>query len=128
MDHRKSKGIPENIYFCFVDYTKAFDCVNDNKMWKILKEIGISDHLTFLLRNLYAGQKATATTRYGIMDWFKIGKCVHQSCLLSPCLFNLYSEYIIRNATLEEAQAGIKIAGRNINNFRYADDTTLVAK
>ena len=97
-------------------------------MWKILKKIGIPDHLTFILRNLYAGQEATARTRHGTMDWFKIGKCVHQGCILSPCLFNLYSEYIILNARLDEAQAGIKIAGININNFRYADDTTLMAK
>jgi len=97
-------------------------------MWKILKKIGIPDHLTFILRNLYAGQEATARTRHGTMDWFKIGKCVHQGCILPPCLFNLYSEYIILNARLDEAQAGIKIAGININNFRYADDTTLMAK
>ena len=97
-------------------------------MWKILKEMRIPDHLTCLLRNLYAGQEATVRAGHGTTDWFQIGKGVHQSCILSPCLFNLYAEYIIRNAGLEEAQAGIKIAGRNINNLRYADDTTLKAE
>ena len=107
---------------------KAFDCVGHNKLWKILKEMGIPDHLTCLLRNLHAGQEATVRTRHGTTDWFKIGNGVHQGCILSPCLFNLYAEYIMRNAGLEEAQAGIKIARRNINNFRYADDTTLIAE
>ena len=107
---------------------KAFDCVDHNKLWKILKEMGISDHLTCLLRNLYAGQEATVRTGHGTTDWFHIGKGVHKGCLLSPCLFNLYAEYIMRNAELEEAQAGIKIARRNINNLRYADDTTLMAE
>ena len=96
--------------------------------WKILQEMGVPDHLTFLLRNLYAGQEATVRTRYGTMDWFQIGKEVSQGCILSPCLFNLYAEYIMRNAGLTEAQAGIKIARRNINNLRYADDTTLMAE
>ena len=99
-----------------------------DKLWKILKEMGISDHLTYLLRNLYAGQEATVRTGHGTTDWFQIGKRVHQGCILSPCLFNLYAEYIIRNSGLDEAQAGIKIAGRNINNLRYADDTTLMAE
>ena len=110
------------------DYAKAFDCVDHNKLWKILKEMGIPDHLTCPLRNLYAGQEATVRTGHGTMDWFKIGKGLHQGCILSPCLFNLYAEYIMRNAGLDEAQAGIKIAGRNINNLRYADDTTLWQK
>ena len=107
---------------------KAFDCVDHNKLWKILKEMGILDHLTCLLRNLYAGQEATVRTGHGRTDWFQIGKGVLQDCILSPCLFNLYAEYIMRNAGLEEAQAGIKIAGRNINNLRYADDTTHMAE
>ena len=127
MDHGKSKRVPEkNIYFCFIDYAKAFDCVDNNKLWKILKEIGIPDHLTCLLRNLYAGQEATVRTGHGKTDWFQIGKGVGQGCILSPCLFNLYAEYIMRNAGLDESQVGIKIVGRNINNFRYADDTTLM--
>ena len=108
-----------NIYFCFIDYAKAFDCVDHNKLWKILKEMGIPDHLTCLLRNLYAGQEAT--------DWFQIGKGVRQSCILSPCLIK-YVESIMRNAGLDEAQAGIKTAGSNINNLSYADDTTLMAE
>ena len=116
------------MYFCFIDYAKAFDCVDHNKLWKILKEMGIPDHLTCLLRNLYAGQEATVRTGHGTTHWFQIGKGVHRGCILSPCLFNLYSEYIMRNAGLEEAQAGIQIAGRNINNLRYADDTTLMAE
>ena len=102
--------------------------MNHNKLWKILQEMGIADHLTFLLRNLYAGQEATVRTGHGRTDWFQIGKGVHQGCILSPCLFNLYTEYIMRNAGLDEAQAGIKIAMRNINNLRYADDTTLMAE
>ena len=109
------------------DYDKAFDCMDHNKLWKILKEMGIPDHLTCLLRNLYAGQEATVRTGYGTTDWFPIGKGVHQSCILLPCLFNLY-EYIMKNAGLKEAQAGIKIARRNINNLRCADDTTLMAE
>ena len=120
--HRGQK----NIYFCFIDYAKAFDSVDHNKLWKILKEMGIPDHLTCLLRNVYAGQEATVRTGHGTTDWFQIGKGVRQGCILSPCLFNSYAEYIMRNAGLEEAQAGIKIAGRNINNLRYADDITLM--
>ena len=111
-----------------IDDAKAFDCVDHNKLWKILKEMGIPDHLTCLLRNLYAGQEATVRSGHGTTAWFQIGKGVRQGCILSPCLFNLYAEYIMRNAGLEEAQAGIKIAGRNINNLRYADDTTLMAE
>ena len=108
---------------CFIDYAKAFDHVDHNKLWKILKEMGIPDHLICLLRNLYAGQEATVRSGHGTIDWFQIGKGVHQGCMLSPCLFNFYAEYIMRNAGLEEAQVGIKIAERNINNLRYADDT-----
>ena len=111
----------KNIYFCFIDYTKAFDCVDHNKLWKILQEMGIPDHLTCILRNLYAGQEATVRTGHGTTDWFQIRKGVHQGCILSPCLFNLYAEYIMQNAGLDEAQTGIKIAGRNINNLRYVD-------
>ena len=107
---------------------KPFDCVDHNKLWKILQDMGIPDHLTCLLRNLYAGQEATVRTGHGTTDWFQIGKGVHQGCMLSPCLLNFYAEYIMRNAGLEEAQAGIKIARRNINNLRYADDTTLMAE
>ena len=124
----KGKRVPENIYFCFIDCAKAFDCVNHNKLWKILKEMGIPDHLTCLLRNLHAGQEATVRTGHGTTDWFQIGKGVRQGCILSPCFFNFYAEYIMRNAGLEEAQAGIKNARRNINNLRYADDTTLMAE
>ena len=118
----------KNSYFCFIDYAKAFDCVGHNKMWKILKEMGIPDHLTCLLRNLYAGKEATVRTGHGTTDWFQIGKGVRQGWILSPCLFNLYAEYIMRNAELVEAQAGIKIAGKKINNLRYADDTTLMVE
>ena len=107
-----------NIYFCFIDYDKAFDCVDHNKLWKILKEMGIADHLTCLLRNLYAGQEATVRTGHGTTDWFQIGKGVGQGCILPPCLFNLYAEYIMRKAGLEKSQAGIKLAMRNINNLR----------
>ena len=124
----KAREFQKNIYFCFLDYAKAFDCVDHNKLWKILKEMGIPDHLTCLFRNLYAGQEATVRTGHGTTDWFQIGKGVRQGWILSPCLFNLYAEYIMRNTGLEETQAGIKIAGRNINNLRYADDTTLMAK
>ena len=123
----KAREFQKNIYFCFIDYAKAFDCVDHNKLWEILKEMGISDHVTCLLRNLYASQEATIRTRHGT-DWFQIGKGVCQGYILSPCFFNLYAEYIMRNAGLEEAQAGIKIAGRNINNLRDADDTTLMAE
>ena len=125
---KKASEFQKNIYFCFFDYTKAFDCVDHNKLWKILKGMGIPDYLTYPLRNLYAGQEATERTRHGSMDWFQIRKGVRQGCILSPCLFNLYAEFIMRNAGIEEAQAGIKIAGRNINNLRYADDTTLTAE
>src|SRR5574340_1099734 len=128
LDHRKSKRVPENIYFCFIDYAKAFDCVDHNKLWKILKEMEIPDHPTCLLRNLYAGQEATVRTGHETTDWFQIGKEVCQGYMLSPCLFNLHAEYIMRNAGLEEAQAAIKIAGRNISNLKYADDTTLMAE
>ena len=114
----KAREFQKNIYFCFIDYAKAFNCVDHNKLWKILKEMGIPDHLTCLLRNLYAGQEATVRTGHGTTDWFPIEKGVRQGCILSPCLFNLYAEYIMRNAGLEEAQAGIKIARRNINNLR----------
>ena len=120
---KKQESSRKNIYFCFIDYAKAFDCVDHNKLWKILQEMGIPDHLTCLLRNLYAGQEAIVRTGHGTADWFQIGKGVRQGCILSPYLFNLYAEYIMRNTGLEEAQAGIKIAGRNINNLRYADDT-----
>ena len=124
----KAREFQKNIYFCFIDYAKAFDCVNHNKRWKILQEMGIPDHLTCLLRKLYAGQEANVRTGHGITDWLQIGKGVHQGCILSLCLFNLYAEYIMRNAGLDEAQAGIKISGRNINNLRYADDNTLIAE
>ena len=124
----KASEFQENIYFCFIDYAKAFDCVDHNKLWKILQEIGIPDHLTCLLRNLYAGQEATVRTGNGTTDCFQIGKGVHQGCILSPCLFNLYAEYIMKDAGLDEAQAGLKIAGRNINKLRYEDDTTLMAE
>ena len=116
----KARQFQKNIYFCFIDYAKAFDCVDQNKLWKIVKEMEIPDHLTCLLRNLYAGQEAAVRMGHGTMDWFQIGKGVHQGCVLSLCLFNLYAEYIMRNARLEEAQAGIKIAGRNIN-MKIAD-------
>ena len=124
----KASEFQKNIYFCFIDYAKALDCVDHKKLWKILKEIGIPDHLTCLLRNRYAGQEATVRTGHGTTDWFQIGKGVCQGCMLSPYLFNLYAEYIMRNAGLDETQAGIKISGRNINNLRYADDTTPVAE
>ena len=124
----KAREFQKNIYFCFIDYTKALDCVDHQKLWKILKEMGILDHLTFLLRNVYAGQEATVRTGLWTTYWFKIGRGVHQGCILSPCLFNLYAEYIMRNIRVDYSQAGIKIARRNINNLRYADDTTLVAE
>ena len=123
-----AREFQKNIYFSFIDYAKAFDCVDHNKLCKILKEMGIPDHLTCLLRNLYAGQEATVRTGHGTTDWFQIGKGVCQGCISSPCLFNLYAEYIMRNTGLEEAQAGIKIDGSNINHLRYADDTTLMAE
>ena len=123
----KAKEFQKSIYFCFIDYAKAFDCVDHNKLWKTLKEMGIQDHLTCLLRNLYAGREAAVKTGYGAMDWFQIGKGVSQGCILSPCLFNLYAEHITWNAGLDEAQAGIKITRRNFNNLRYADDITVMA-
>ena len=123
---KKAREFQKNI--CFIDYAKTFDCVDHNKLWKILKKMGIPDHLAYLLRNLYAGQEATVRTGHGTTNWFQIGKGVCQGFVLSPCLFNLYAEYIMRNAGLDEAQAGIKITGRNINNLRYADDTTLMAE
>ena len=123
----KAREFQKNICFCFIDYSKAFDCVDCNKLWKILKEMGIPDHLICLLRNLYASQEATVRTGHGTTNWFKIGKGVHQGYILSPCLFNLYAEYIMRNAGLEKAQPGIKIDGENIDNLRYADDAILMA-
>ena len=125
---KQQESSRKKIYFCFIDYAKAFDCVDHNKLWKILHEMGIPDHLPCLLRNLYAGQEATVRSGHRTTDWFQIGKRVCQGCILSPCLFNLYADYNMRNVGLDEAQAGIKIAGRNINNFRYADDTTLMAE
>ena len=125
---KKGREFQKNIYFCLIDYAKVFDCVGHNRLWKILQEMGIPDHLTCLLRNLYAGQEATVRNEHGTTDWFQIGKGVRQGCILSPCLFNLYAEYIMTNAGLCKAQAGIKIAGRNINNLKYADDTTLMAE
>ena len=131
----KAREFQKNVYFCFIDYAKAFDCVDHNKLCKILKKMGIPEHLTCLLRNLYAGQEATVRTGHGTIDWFQIGKGVcqgsilsPQGCILSPCLFNLYAEYIMRNTGLDETQAGIKNARRNINNLRYVDDTTLMAE
>ena len=124
----KAREFHKNIYFFFIDYAKAFGSVDHNKLWKILKEMGIPDHLTCLLRNLCAGQEATVRTGHGTTVWFQIGQGVRQVCILSPCLFNLYAEYIMSNAGLDEAQARIKIAGRNINNLRYADDTTLMTE
>ena len=114
---KKAKEFQKNTYFCFIDYAKAFDCVDHNKLWKILQEMGIPNHLTSLLRNLYTGQEAIVRTGHGTIDCFQIGKGVHQGCILSPCLFNFYAEYIMRNAGLDEPQAGIKMAGRNINNL-----------
>ena len=124
----KAREFQKNIYFCFIDYAKAFDCVDHNKLWKILKEMEIPDHLTCLLRNLYASQQATVRTGHGTTDWFSIGNGARHGYILSPDLFNFYAEYIMRNAGLEETQAGFKIAGRNISNLRCADDTTLMAE
>ena len=124
----KGREFQKNIYFCFIDCAKVFDCVNHNRLWKILQEMGIPDHLTCLLRNLYRGQEATVRTGHGTTDWFQKGKGLHQGYILSPCLFNFYAEYIMRNAGVEETQAGIKIARRNINNFRYANYTTIMAE
>ena len=127
LDHRKTREFQKNIYFYFTDNAKSFDCVDHKTLWKFHKEMGIPDHLTCFLRNVYESQEAILRTRYGTKDWFQIWKGVWQGCILSPCLFKLYAEYIMWNARLDEAQAGIKIAGRNINNLRYADDTTLIA-
>ena len=127
LDHRESREFQKNIYFCFIFYVKDFDCVDHNKLWKILQEMGIPDHLTCLLRNLYAGQEAIVRTGHGTrmtQNW----EGIQQGCILSPCLFNLYAEFNMQNAGMDESQAGIKVAGRNINNFRCADDTTLVAE
>ena len=125
---KKQESSRKHIYVYFIDYIKAFDYVDHNKLWKILKQMGIPDHLTYLLRNLYSGQDATVRTGHGTIDCYQIGKGACQGCILSPCLFKLYAEYITRNAGLEEAQAEIKVAWRNINNLRYADDTTLIHK
>ena len=128
-DHRKSKRVPEKtIYFRFIAYAKDFNYMDHNKRRKIMKEMGIPGHLSCLWRNLYADQEATIKTGHGTINWFQIGKRVCQDCILSPCLLNLYTEYIMRNAGLDEAQTGIKIARRNINNLRYADDSTLMAE
>ena len=124
----KAREFQKNVYFCFIDYAKAFDCVDHNKLWKILKEMGIPDYLTCLLRSLYAGQEAAVRKGHGTTHWFQIGRGLGQGCILSPCLFNFYAVHIMRNATQEEAQAEIKIAGRNANNLRNADDTTLMAE
>ena len=124
----KAREFQKNISFCFIDYAKASDCVDHNKLWKILKEMGIPDHLTCLLKNLYAGQEATVRTGHGTTEWFQIRKGISQGCILSPCLFNFYAEDIMRNAGLDEAHAGIKTARRNVNNLRYADDTTFMSE
>ena len=124
----KAREFQKSLYFCFIDHAKAFDCVDHNKLWKILKEMGIPDHLTCSQRNIYASQEATVRTRHRTMDWFQTGKGVCQGCILSPYLFNLYAEYIMRNTGLDEAQAGIKIAKRNIMNLKYVDETTLMAE
>ena len=125
---KKAREFQNNIYFYFINYTKPFDCVDHNKLWKNLQEMGTPDHLTCLLRNLYAVQEATVRTGHGTADWFQIGKGVHQGCILSPCLFNVYADYIMQNAGLDEVHAAVKIAGRNINNLRYVDDNTLMAE
>ena len=124
----KVREFQKNIYFCFIDYVKAFDYVDHKKLWEITIEMGIPDHLICFLRNLYAGQEAAVRTGHGSTDWFQVRKGVRQDCILSPCLFNFYAEYIMRNAGLKETQAGIKIARRDINNLRYEDDTTLLAE
>ena len=124
----KAKELQKNIYFCFIDYAKSFDCVDHNKLWKILKEMGIPDYLTCLLRNLYAGQEATVGTGHGTMNQFKTGKGVHQGCILLPRLFAFYAEYIMRNAGLDDTQTGIKIAERNTTSLRYVDVASLMAE
>ena len=124
----KAREFQKNIYFCFIDYAKAFDYVDHKKLWKTLKEMGIPDNLTCLLRNLYTGQETTVRTGHGTTDWFQVGEGVCQDCILSPCLFKLYAEDIMRNTGLEEAQIEIKIAWRSINNLKYVDDTTLMAE
>ena len=124
----KARGFQKNIYFCFLEYAKDFDCVDHNKLWKILQEMGIPDHLTCLLRNLYAGQEAAVRIRHERTDWFQTGKGVCQDCVLSPCLFNFYAKYIMWNACLDEAQPGIYISARNINTLIYADDTRFMAE
>ena len=124
----KARELKKNIYLCFINYNKTFDCVDHNKLWKALREMGIPEYLTYLLRNLYMGLEATVRTLYGTTDRFEIKKGVWQGCLLSPYLFNLNAEHIMRNARQDELQAGIKIGRRNINNLRYVDDTTLMAK
>ena len=128
IEKAREKNVQKNIYFCLINNVKAFDRVDHRKLWKILKEMGIQEHLTCLLRNLYAGEEVTIRTRNGTTDWFQIGKGVRQGCILSPYLFNLYAEYIMRNAGLHESQSTIKIAERDINNLRYADDTTLYGR
>ena len=125
---QKARESQKNIYFCFIDYAKAFDCVDHHKLWKILKKMGIPDHRTCLLRNLYAGQEATVRTGHGTTDWFQTGKGLSQVCSWSPCLFNLYAEYITGNSELDEAQAEINIVRKNINNLRYTDNPTLQAE
>ena len=124
----KAREFQKNIYFCYINYFKAFDYVDHNKLWKILQEMGIPAHLTYLLRNLYAGQEAIVRTGHGTTDWFQIRKEEHQGCILSPCLFKLYAECTVWNARLNEEQAGVKISWRIINILRYADDTTLMAE
>ena len=124
----KKQEFQKNVYFCFIDYAKAFDCVDHNKLWKILRDGNTRQGIPCLLRNVYAVQEATVRTGHGTTDWFQIGKGVRQGCILLPCLFNFYAEYIMRNAGLDEAEAGIKIAGRNISNLGYADDITLMAE
>ena len=125
---KKAREFQKNIYFCFIDYAKTFDRMDHNKLWEILQDMGIPDHLTCLLRNLFAGKEATVRTGHGTIDWFQIGKGIHQGYILSPCLFNLCAKHIMQNPGLDEAQAEIKIARRNINHLRYADDTTLMAE
>ena len=125
---KKARELQKNFYFCFIDYAKAFNCVDHNKLWKILKDMGIPDHLNCLLRNLYAGQEAAVRTRQETTDWFQIGKGVRQGCMFCHPAYLTYAEYIMQNAGLDEVQAGIKIAGRNISNLKYADDTTFMAE